>query len=442
MLEEAEKAYQKAFAMVEDLNKEIDQKEKILDSLNLIPTYQTFQLLLKKHVSLSDSLIGMLEQLVSELQIYLLKLCAEEERLQKRLQKVQSGGSSDRRAIEKLEKEMEKLHKEKGSSQDTLKLQLEELCKETRDSDKSISEAKDKLNNLQIRCIVEGLEERLNNALLEIENRGQCIQELEKELSELKNLSIADQESMKEEINRLRQFLSDDDYKKADVTNQIKQLAILTEQNSILQQKLKQLEVERKEERTNFENDLRAAKEVNRDQLDEIITKYESKIKNMQSEHDLFKENAKREINKKSETIRKIEKELVKSRNTLLLFNQMLNDYYNELAAAVYSEVIPSSILDKYVALREVLAKKLESENCYSEDYVNHIEDPTRRQLDAADWKILHLESEIEEIQERLGGIKESEERNEKLEKLVEKVKKLEVCLQVMMKALPEENIQ
>ncbi|WP_434678108.1 hypothetical protein SBV43_05310 [Chlamydia crocodili] len=368
----------------------------------------------------------MLEQLVSE--------------LQKHLQELKSGGSSDRQTIERLEKEIEELHKERTSSRDKLRIRIEQLHKGTQNSDKSISEAKDYLNNEQIQCILEELEGQLNDARLEVENKEQRIQELEKELADLKNLSTGDQESLQEEINRLRQFLSDDDYKNADMTNQIKQLAILTEQNSILQQKLEREEIKRREERENFENNLCIVKEVNLNKVDLITAKYESRIKNIQSEHDCFKINTKIELKKQSETIRKMERELVKSRKTLMLFNQLLNDYDNKLVAAVNCGAIPSSMLDGYITRRESLAKQLESENCYSEDYVNQMEDPTERQLDAVDWTILHLEAEIEELQKRLGGIKESEERNEKLEKLVEKAKKLEICLQMMMQALPEEK--
>ncbi|WP_434668913.1 hypothetical protein [Chlamydia crocodili] len=361
----------------------------------------------------------MLQQLVDE--------------LQKRLQELKSGGSSDRQ-IERLEKEIEELHKEKSSSKDELRIRLKQLHKGTQNADKSISEAKDYLNNQQIQCILEELEEQLSDARLEMENKEQRIQELEKELADLKNLSTGDQESLQEEITRLRQFLSDDNYKISDLIAQGKQLAILTERNVILQQRLDQLESRRKEEALiHYEEQERLVKDYE-SRLQEVQSEYEIIIKQLREERDLLKTQIKLDAKTYKDNVRKLDIEIAKLRNTLILFNRMVDHYYTLLQ----DTSAPSDVLKDFVEERDGI-RETERE-CYEKHQISSMQNPLDTMLAESMDNICQLESKIEYLEEELKNAKTFKEKNDELTNLNIKITKLRASLQAMIDFLPQEQ--
>ncbi|MEF9520298.1 hypothetical protein O6935_04840, partial [Chlamydia sp. 26-15] len=446
-LEEAEKAYQKAFAVVEDLNKNLHEKEKALEALNLVSSYQDFQFLLKKQISSQSLIIDLLEQLIGELQIRLFKIQEEEERLQKRLQGLQSVGSFDKQAVEKLEKEIEKLRKEKSSSKDELRIRLEQLHKETKEAGEVTG--KTKLNSEQIQCIIEELEKQLKEAQAEIENKEQRIQDLEKELADLKNLSTGDQESLQDEIHRLRELSSKDNQKITDLVDQSKRLAVLTERNAILEQRLDQLERRRKQEAFVYEDRLIEIRQVYQEELEkldaqhtleieEIKLRYKEEIDGLERSLCLLKDELRmvheafdQKVN--DELVEGLRLKLKKLKTTLVLYDHVIEHYEDLLQ-------VEPVLLEQFIKDKAVLKEIQLGNEVYSRKDIVYLDATFEEELCDAQNEIANLKHYILTLKEDLKSLTNSNQLQEKLQKLTEDMQKLQASLKETMSSLTPEQ--
>ncbi|QVE49322.1 hypothetical protein SBV42_00875 [Chlamydia crocodili] len=442
MLEEAEKAYQKAFAVVEDLNKNLHQKEKALEALNLVSSYQDFQILLKKQISSQSLIIDLLEQLIGELQIRLFKIQEEEERLQKRLQELQSVGSFDKQAVEKLEKEIEKLRKEKSSSRDELRIRLEQLHKETTEAGEVAG--KNKLNSEQIQWIIKELEQQLKEAQTEIENKEQRIQDLEKELADLKNLSTGDQESLQDEIQRLHQLSSKDNQKITNLVDQSKRLAVLTERNAILEQRLEQLERRCKQEAFVYEDRLIEIRQIYQEELEklndkhtleieEIKSRYKEEINGLENSLFILKDDLLRVHETFDQTVNVKDLRLKKLQTTLVLYDHVIEHYEGLLQ-------VEPLLLEQFIKDKAVL-KGIELGNeVYSREDIVYMYATFEEKLCDAQYEIMHLKHRILTLEKELKNFKSSKQLQEKLQQLTEDIQKLQASLKETMRFLTPEQ--
>ncbi|WP_434668909.1 hypothetical protein [Chlamydia crocodili] len=363
--------------------------------------------------------------------------------MQKCLQEMQTGGSSNKAAIEKLEKEIEKLRKEKSSSKNELRTRLEQLRKETKETGEV--SGKSKLNSEQIQCIIDELEKQLKEAQTEIENKEQRIQDLEKQLCDLKNLSIEDQESLQDEIQKLRQLSSKDNQQITDLVQRGKSLAVLTERNAILEQRLEQLERRRKQEAFVYEDRLieirqsyqeeqeRLIKEVELNYAGKIL-QLEEKIKQLQKEIDELRARYRVISREREDEEKRLNAEIKKSHNTLLLYNQVVAFYEVEF------EVTPVQLeqFRKDVAVVKEIMLGNENycrddieclERVYFEDQICHLEDDNCMLRD----QVIHLEKELK-------SLKDAKAREEKLIALTECIARLQASLEAMMSSLSPEQ--
>ncbi|MEF9497532.1 hypothetical protein O6937_05285, partial [Chlamydia sp. 04-14] len=411
-LEGVSKEYQEALSVFENINRDLIQKEKSLDAMNLLSRYEQFHRLLKKQISSHSLLVDLLEQTIADLQSRIVEIKSKETSLLK-----QQDSTSDKVVIEKLEKELAQLRKEKNASQNELKARLDQLRQEIQDSDSTVIGAKDKLSNQQIQCIINELEERLKNTQLEIENKDIRINELERELQELKHLSELERMNLQDEIQMLREQASDDNYKIMNLTKQNKNLAVLTERIRLLQERLDQIESRRKQEASIYEENLEEIKQLHQEDqnrlkseheafLNEARSKQEEKIKSLEKEKDdLVNKCQYYEVDKQrtKQTLKDLQEEITRLKNTLILYNEVIEYYEKELR---YSPVD----LERFRKDKVILKAIENSDTNYTRADISCLQARFgEERLDEAYEKIIHLEARVRKLEADLKGYREAE---------------------------------
>ncbi|WP_434678112.1 hypothetical protein SBV43_00005 [Chlamydia crocodili] len=420
-LENAFSTYQKTLATVENINKDIHQKEQSLENLHLVSSYQHFQSLLKKQISSCSSLIDILEHRVCDLQTHLRTIQEEELKLKQRLQQIQSGGSDfsdsfDKAAIEKLKKEIDLLNREKKESQKELQERLEQLHKGKWDTDKLVDGARGRIDNQELCHIVMELEQQLHYTQLGIKDKEKCIQELEEELSNLQRLSKLERENLQDEIRKLMEFSEMDNHKMTDLIKQGQSLMVLMEQNSILRHRLEQLEKRRVQEEANYENGLLKIHRLHEEEQNRLAQDYQIQIDQMKLNHShdlqqlqIRQEELRRRFEKadqeKNEQINKLKLEISKLQNTSILYNRMIDRY-----RGIFKEEAPSDILADFIEENENIREQ-ELKKHFTRDEIRSLDVSAQLLLDDARQQITELEEQIVALRKELNEPKKSKKK-------------------------------
>ncbi|MEF9497533.1 hypothetical protein [Chlamydia sp. 04-14] len=405
-LEEASAAYQKIWVTLEDLNKAIFEKEKALDSLNLVAIYDRMQVLLNKQVSTCSSLINIMEQRIIALQARLADLQEEELKLQQRLQDLKLENTAERQTREKLEKALASLQKEKGKSQQELKKRLDQLAKQKDETGKIISDTKDQLNNQQILCVLEEriaqLEQQLGGSQSDVEEKENRIQALEQELKDLTSLSMKEKDALRDQIEKLCNQTTDDNQKIIELEKQGQTLLVLSEKNKILQKQLDQLEERREREAIAFEDCLNQLDKLRREDSAEFNRKLEEEFqKRLRSEtnYNSMVRTYSRDMRDKDSYIREIEEQLISFRNTLVAYNQVIESYEKKIAEL--RPELSEEFREDIVVIKEAEGGR------YTRKEVRAVQDAFMNdQINNANRQILQLQQRIEDLEQELADLK------------------------------------
>ncbi|QVE49324.1 coiled-coil domain-containing protein [Chlamydia crocodili] len=362
-----------------------------------------------------------MEYRVYDLQTRLSKIQEEELKLKQRLQQIQSGGSdfsdpSDKAAIEKLKKEIDLLNREKKESQKELQERLEQLRKGKWDTDKLVDDARGRIDNQELHYIVIELEQQLHYTQLGMKDKEKCIQELEKELSNLQSLSKLERENLQDEIRKLMEFSEMDNHKMTDLIKQGQSLMVLMEKNSILRHRLEQLEKRHVQEEANYEDGLLKIRRLHEEEQNRLAQDYQIQIDQMKLNHShdlqqlqIRQEELRRRFEKadqeKNEQINKLKLEISKLQNTSILYNRMIDRY-----RGIFKEEAPSDILADFIEENENIREQ-ELKKHFTRDEIRSLDVAAQLLLEDAQQQIVELEEQIVALRKELNEPKKSKKK-------------------------------
>ncbi|WP_434601953.1 hypothetical protein [Chlamydia crocodili] len=359
-----------------------------------------------------------MEHRVCDLQTRLSEIQEEEKKLKLRLQQLQSGSSdfNDKAAIEKLKKEIEILNREKKESQKELQERIEQLRKGKRDTDKIVDEARGRIDNEKFRYIVMELEQQLHYTQLDMKDKEKRIQDLEKELSNLQNLSKLERETLQDEIRKLMKFSEIDNHKMTDLIKQGQSFMVLMEQNAILRHRLEQLEKRHVQEEANYQDGLLMVRRLHEEeqrrltqdyqiQIDQLKFNHSDDLQQLQIKQEEFRRRFEKLDQEKNQEIKKLKLEISKLQNTSILYNRMIDRYRGIFREEAYSDILADFIEDNENVREQELKKH------FTRDEIRNIDVSAQLLLEDARQQIAELEEQLVALRKELNDPKKSKKK-------------------------------
>ncbi|WP_375793970.1 hypothetical protein O1W69_02670 [Chlamydia sp. 12-01] len=459
-LEEAAATYQGAVAAFEAINQEILEKEKSLGVQLLVPAYKTLQELLTKQVRDCSAFIDALEAKILDLQVRILDLTNQETGLRACLLELETKNAADIAAKEELEQALAALRQSKEELQKELEAKIAQLVQEKIEVSEQLNSEIRKLKEDKARCVLESridaLEKEIRTWRESVDTKTKEIEELREALRNINEQSDKERSASQVEIEKLLIQLKEANQTILKLTEISHQVNIVNDRNKILQQQLEEAQEKNKQDAILHKQHLDNLKQIHAREIDEIKATYEERINNLKQARDKDKsdyetqktkieterDDCKRkndvtnnELEQKKQELNTKAQEIIRLKNTLILYQAMVSSYEEKITKLKVSE------LEKFKKDKVVLQNVETGVTHYTKADVSGFQQTMLQgQLDDANKQIVQLKATITSLENDLKDARYTGDLTKELIKSEKELEKLKATCLLMKSSLPPED--